>query len=410
MEDSAGISDSENDGFFFETDHLALRGDKDYCDVLKTVVTLTAFRQKVIQDYNKIIDIKKQLLEADPNYIIRKIQSGEGLGLDIPDRLEIPKLPVINFDKFQIKVQEADLQAIYSSGDKSDEIKEIFNSTANTKAWTPEEQKKLEELLILYPPEPIEMNRFKKIADALGTRTVAQVSSRVQKYFLKLYKAGLPIPGRIPKGGEKYKKTMKHYSCNYMRNDQQLLKPSTFFPEMITPVVMDDLEHVPGPTNCSSPNSTSSNYLLQHNYHQGTEVEPVKSETEMQLILLKRIRAEKLKEQDSSFSLVKHVGFKCDYCNLEPIVGARWHCLTCLDSVDFCTDCVLAQMYSSEPHPYNHNLAIFQIDLEKGDEFSSDVKQETIPKKSTSVSDDDEDVRGFRENGGEIVDFCLADN
>nr|CAI5840590.1 unnamed protein product [Callosobruchus analis] len=373
MDDSAGISDSENDGFFFETDHLALRGDKDYCDVLKTV------------DYNKIVHIKKELLEADPNYIIRKIESGQGLGLDIPDRLEIPKLPVINFDKFQVKVQESDLQAIYSSGDKRDEIKEIYNSTTNTRAWTPEEQKKLEELLIVYPPEPVEMNRFKKIADALGkyincdntrTRTVAQVSSRLQKYFLKLYQAGLPIPGRIPKGSEKYK--FVNYST--------------------------------GPTNCSSPSSSSSNYLLQHTYHQGRETEPVKSETEMQLILLKRIKAEKLKEQESSFSLVKHIGFKCDYCNLEPIVGARWHCLTCLDSIDFCTDCVLAQMYSSEPHPYSHYLAIFQMDLEKGEEFSSDIKEDTIPKRNTTVSDDDDDVRGFRENGGEIVDFCLADH
>jgi hypothetical protein len=34
--------------------------------------------------------------------------------------------------------------------------------------WTTEEQKRLEELLQIYPPEPVEMRRFKKIADALG--------------------------------------------------------------------------------------------------------------------------------------------------------------------------------------------------------------------------------------------------
>lgn len=39
----------------------------------------------------------------------------------------------------------------------------------------------------------------------LGNRSVQQVTSRVQKYFIKLYKAGLPIPGRIPKSVEKYK-------------------------------------------------------------------------------------------------------------------------------------------------------------------------------------------------------------
>lgn len=47
------------------------------------------------------------------------------------------------------------------------------------------------------------MRRYKKIAEALGNRTVKQVMSRIQKYFLKLYNAGLPIPGRIPKTADK---------------------------------------------------------------------------------------------------------------------------------------------------------------------------------------------------------------
>lgn len=80
-----------------------------------------------------------------------------------------------------------------------------FTGSLSHRAWTPEEQRRLEELLKFYPPEPVEMRRFHKIAKALGNRTVQQVSSRVQKYFLKLYKAGLPIPGRIPKSAEKYK-------------------------------------------------------------------------------------------------------------------------------------------------------------------------------------------------------------
>lgn len=65
--------------------------------------------------------------------------------------------------------------------------------------WTTEEQRRLEELLMEYPPEQYEMRRFSKIAKALGNRTTKQVASRLQKYFLKLHKAGLPIPGRIPK-------------------------------------------------------------------------------------------------------------------------------------------------------------------------------------------------------------------
>ena len=63
--------------------------------------------------------------------------------------------------------------------------------------WTAEEQKRLEELLHEFPSEEVEMERWKKIAARLGNRTAIQVQSRIQKYFLKLHKAGLPIPGEI---------------------------------------------------------------------------------------------------------------------------------------------------------------------------------------------------------------------
>ena len=37
--------------------------------------------------------------------------------------------------------------------------------------WTVEEQKKLEQLLLKYPPEEVESRRWQKIADELGNRT-----------------------------------------------------------------------------------------------------------------------------------------------------------------------------------------------------------------------------------------------
>ena len=46
--------------------------------------------------------------------------------------------------------------------------------------------------------EEVEARRWEKVAKALGNRTAQQVASRVQKYFIKLTKAGLPVPGRIP--------------------------------------------------------------------------------------------------------------------------------------------------------------------------------------------------------------------
>lgn len=43
------MKDDENDLFYFESEHLALKGNKDYCEVLKTVVILSAIREKAIK-------------------------------------------------------------------------------------------------------------------------------------------------------------------------------------------------------------------------------------------------------------------------------------------------------------------------------------------------------------------------
>lgn len=70
------------------------------------------------------------------------------------------------------------------------------------------------------------MNAILKLFLFLGNRTPKQVSSRVQKYFIKLSKAGLPIPGRGPKVKMDIKKNFTHKQ----RNNNFLLKRSTFFP------------------------------------------------------------------------------------------------------------------------------------------------------------------------------------
>lgn len=65
------------------------------------------------------------------------------------------------------------------------------------RAWSDKEQRRLEELLEIYPDEKVQARRFAKISEALGTRTPRQVASRIQKYFLKLAKHGLPVPGKV---------------------------------------------------------------------------------------------------------------------------------------------------------------------------------------------------------------------
>ncbi|GIY40021.1 ZZ-type zinc finger-containing protein 3, partial [Caerostris extrusa] len=93
---------------------------------------------------------------------------------------------------------------------------------------------KLEELvLVKFPPKEIESRRWVKIANCLENRTPVQVASRVQKYFIKLLKAGMPIPGRMP--NLQYLKKPKRK--NVIRN-----QASTFLVSQSLPVYMPEAD------------------------------------------------------------------------------------------------------------------------------------------------------------------------
>ncbi len=57
-------------------------------------------------------------------------------------------------------------------------LKEEGKSKTFNELWTPEEQHRLEELLIKYPAEEVEARRWAKIAAELGNRTPNQVGNR----------------------------------------------------------------------------------------------------------------------------------------------------------------------------------------------------------------------------------------
>uniref|UniRef100_A0AAR5P9A5 ZZ-type domain-containing protein n=2 Tax=Dendroctonus ponderosae TaxID=77166 RepID=A0AAR5P9A5_DENPD len=402
MDDQAPSLDVENDLFTFESGHLALKGNEDYCEVLKTLVCLSAQREKALKDYKAIAELKIECLK-DPFGTLKKMQTDNNLG--IPPMLELPKLPKIDFQKYKMKVAESDLMEIYSDKPQNSPDKPIVEkATGGTyKAWSPEEQRRLEELLRIYPPEPIEMKRFQKIADALGNKTVHQVASRLQKYFLKLYKAGLPIPGRIPKCAEKYRKSAHH---KHQRFNHYLWKPTTFFPELSIPVQMEDLNNIPGPSEVPTNTNNSSrndNYLMRTDYLQSSgDTEATENfSPELQLKLLKRVREVKVCESADSYVPFSHAGYKCNYCDESPIVGTRWYCTVCSDSVDFCSDCVISQMYTETPHPFNHWLAAVQDDSgvkssfidgfsTSGPEFDRQISEE-LRNKDFEMDDENED-------------------
>lgn len=216
--------------------------------------------------------------------------------------------------------------------------------------WTYEEQMKLEELLLEYPPEAVEMRRFEKIAKALGNRTVHQVASRVQKYFQKLHASGMPVPGRLPKT----KRSSRH---NFWRSRKPMIKPSTFFPAYKVPVDIPEDESSVSTQVCSSSKGAPK------------EWKPNEEKSRIVEIL------EGIKEAKQSFSDdVRHEGFTCDLCLESPVIGIRWHCANsdCIeDSVDFCSDCLIEQLMDKKKrHPLHHDFVPFG-EFDESDGFES---------------------------------------
>lgn len=179
------------------------------------------------------------------------------------------------------------------------------------KLWTCEEQRRLEELLVEYPPEPIEMRRFAKIAKALGNRTSRQVASRLQKYFQKLHAAGLPVPGRVPRNARSYVSSRKHRMFKHMA------RPTTFFPSNYVPInIMDDTE--------------SKANLLDPNYYRTGFSAGIENELDMMVVdeppetandvhaskntqvaaIIQRVMTDKQREYSDELSISEHNGYK----------------------------------------------------------------------------------------------------
>ncbi|XP_012256270.2 ZZ-type zinc finger-containing protein 3 [Athalia rosae] len=344
-------SEPEDSEFYFESDHLALKGNKDYTALLKTIIMLEAQRTQGIADLDKLLEAQKIAMQ-DPVSFVAKLQDEDFVGFPGPQK--IADIPYIDWTKYNIVLpdspmrpqtrhgpvlpqlqvkSDADEGKILVRGRAFDQSKpETFNQL-----WTTEEQRRLEELLIEYPPEEVEMRRWTKIANALGNRTPKQVSSRVQKYFIKLLRAGLPIPGRGPKVRMDVKRGTNH---RHQRNNYLLLKPSTFFPHQDMPFNFgEDARHL---SIIEDSEDDCGNGTLGDT-------------AEMRHIqLLRLVKAEKGNEQLRAYS---HIGYRCLVCKEEPLKGTRWHCKDCEGEMNFCGDCAVAQWETDTPiHPPSHRL------------------------------------------------------
>lgn len=334
--------DTEADwAFNFESDHLALRGNREYSNILRTIALLNAQKIQIHNDIEQIIQSKNKYLH-DPSGFVNDIFEDKFISPKYRCIAELPEIESIKSEKFP----ENDLDIKFDNDIKVrgrifDQSKpETFNQL-----WTCEEQRRLEQLLIEYPVEPIEMRRFAKIAHALGNRTAQQVASRVQKFFKKLHSVGMPVPGRIPKN----KKSLFPRSKLFYKN---LYRRSTFFPAHVVPFNIPEDEIM-------GDDYYGHGFMKTERVPTPTTSTPL--EKENLILLLQEIRKEKAEAQGTEDT--KHYTEKCESCFEGMNMETRWICNTCCCCIYLCGDCIVQQLASKTflhiSHELVHNKEMF---------------------------------------------------
>ncbi|KAG7494535.1 ZZ-type zinc finger-containing protein 3 [Solea senegalensis] len=386
--------EEEPDVYYFESDHLALKHNKDYQRLLQTIGVLEAQRTQAILDLETLGCHQREAL-TDPISFVEQLQKRVNLGLPCPQR--VVQLPEIAWEQYTSGLSDFErefcdkkrktrrLKLIFDKGlplrpkspvepKKEGECSTMYSSLPTSDApenggqmqiirgrichpnkpdtfnqlWSVEEQKKLEQLLVKFPPEEIESRRWQKIADELGNRTAKQVASRVQKYFIKLTKAGIPVPGRTP---NLCMYTKKASSKRQHHLNKHLYRPSTFLTSYDPPVYMDEEDER------SAYYGDGQDPAADDSDEESVPVELRNLPEYKELLELKRLKKQKLQEMQEEKTCVRHVGFKCDVCGMEPIQGVRWHCQDCPqdNSVDFCSNCSDC-LLKTDTHKPNHHL------------------------------------------------------
>ncbi|XP_043346407.1 ZZ-type zinc finger-containing protein 3 isoform X6 [Dermochelys coriacea] len=369
---TAEDDEEEPDVYYFESDHVALKHNKDYQRLLQTIAVLEAQRTQAVQDLESLGRHQREALK-NPIGFVERLQKKVDIGLPCPQR--VVQLPEIAWDQYTTSLGNFERE-FKNRKRNSRRAKLIFDKGLPARPKSPLDpkkdgesisysvlplsdgpegstnsrpQKKLEQLLLKYPPEEVESRRWQKIADELGNRTAKQVASRVQKYFIKLTKAGIPVPGRTP---NLYLYSKKSSSRRQHPLNKHLFKPSTFMTSHEPPVYMDeddDGSSFQSHMDAAAEEEVSDEESIPIAYRELPEYK--------ELLELKKLKKQKLQQMHAESGFVQHVGFKCDNCGTEPIQGIRWHCQDCpqemsLDFCDSCSDC----LHETEIHKEDHQL------------------------------------------------------
>jgi len=202
---------------------------EDYKSLVIILKTLQEQRQQALNDLKLLEDEKTKALQ-DPVAFVESIVNKTCKKMPTKSEVaEVPKIDIAKYDKLLVKVSKKRRREEDDTPAEGDIVRGRLYTNRKpasfNKLWSPQEQKKLEKLLDEYPDETVASHRWEKIARALGNRSPKQVASRVQKYFIKLAKAGLPVPGKLP-NLEFYTKKKKKINLTINPDQTEIVGPA----------------------------------------------------------------------------------------------------------------------------------------------------------------------------------------
>jgi len=352
--------------FYFETDFYLLKNNKDYRTLLKSLSVLELQRCAAIENIEKLAVLRDDFTN-NPSSALKKV-----LKRDAATSLKtvvVHKLPDIDWSVYKTSDENEQIKQVCDINlrhknvtDKQDaptvaSTSEVEKPETFKKPWSVEEQLRLEELLIEYPPERNESNRYRKIAEALGTRNLRQVCSRVQKYNMKMKKVG-----SLKSINSNLKNLNKKTVFLIHKNTGTLLKPTTFIPST---TLIDDVDVY---------NTSQNKFSVSH--------KNIEMDKKKKLEILEEVLKDKLSENSCS---VVHNDFECCVCQSSPIVGTRWNCTDCPTigkSSNFCNDCIVdmvRNVLEEPPHPLDHTVTPIQSIQVNDDAINSIVDPNYVP-------------------------------
>ena len=89
--------------FYFESDHLALKENKDYHALLKTLVVLETQKIQAINDLDTLF-LEKKRAKEDPLGFVEKLKTG--IKISLPNTLKVKEIPTIDWSKCRVREQE----------------------------------------------------------------------------------------------------------------------------------------------------------------------------------------------------------------------------------------------------------------------------------------------------------------